>query len=130
VANLTGTLTEWFMGAKKKPQAVPPTPAAPPAPVAEGEQKEIEMESKADETSQNGTGDANGHTRTEQSQGQDEPLLPAPVTSIRQLTFQEKLVKVIGIYWQDLRVRTVTMILILWFTNLVFPHPSDMLTDL
>jgi N-acetylneuraminate 9-O-acetyltransferase len=120
VANLTGTLTEWFMGAKKKPQAVPPTPAAPPAPVTEGEQKEIEMENKTDK-SQNGTSDTNGHTHTEQSQDQDEPLLPAPVTSTRQLTFQEKLVKVIGIYWQDLRVRTVTMILILWFTNLVSP---------
>jgi len=124
VASLTGTLTEWIMGPQKKPQAGPPAPA-PPAPVADGEQKEIEMEAKTDETSQNGISETNGYA----NESQGEPLLPAPVTSTRHLTFQEKLVKVIGIYWQDLRVRTVTMILLLWFINLVRPSLSCLVAD-
>lgn len=123
VASLTGTLTDWIMGAQKKPKAVvPPPPAAAPEPTANGGQKDIEMvETKKDDPSQSTTSDSNGHTHTEQPEDQEEPLLPPPVTSTRNLTFREKLVKVIGIYWQDLRVRTVFMILLLWFTNLVLP---------
>ena len=81
------------------------------------------VETKTDEPSQSSTSDSNGHSHTEPSQDQEEPLLPAPVTSTRHLTFREKLVKVIGLYWQDLRVRTVFMILLLWFTNLVLSSP-------
>jgi hypothetical protein len=113
MGNVTGMITEWIMGSQKKAAPVPtPAPVATPleaVPVADGEKKE-ETDVKADEEVAQ-----NGHTHEEME------LLPPPITSVRALSFNEKLIRVLGIYWQDLRVRTVTIVIFLWFLNLVSP---------
>jgi len=116
VSLVTGTLTDWIMGIKKKPAAPTPAAPAPPAPPAEpvvdGEKEAIEMEKVNGE---------NGKTEEiHPSEDSLEALLPTPVVaSIRQMTFSEKLARVMGIYWEDLRVRFGAMIFGLWFLNLV-----------
>ena len=52
-----------------------------------------------------------------------EHSLPVPVNSIRQLSFGEKLLLVVGIYWEDLRVRIVIIVISLWLLNLVRSPP-------
>src|SRR6202021_790512 len=77
VANVTGTITEWIMGSQKKPTAVPAAAPIEMAPLVEGE-KPAENGVAKDEEPQN------GHTHEEQT-------LPAPVSSVRHLSFSEKL---------------------------------------
>jgi N-acetylneuraminate 9-O-acetyltransferase len=111
MGKVTGSITEWIMGSQKKAApATTPAPVATPlevVSVADGEKKE-ETDVKADEEPA-----PNGHTHEEME------LLPPPVTSVRTLSFNEKLIRVLGIYWQDLRIRTVTIVIFLWFLNLV-----------
>jgi hypothetical protein len=111
VASVTGTITNWIMGNQKKPATVAPVApiaSAPiaPAPAADGE--------KATE---------NDVEKTESpvSPESQEPLLPPPVTSSRELSLNEKLIRVLGIYWEDLGFRTTAIILAFWFINLVQP---------
>jgi hypothetical protein len=110
MANVTGTITEWIMGSQKKtapvPTIAPVVAPAVPVPVVDGEKQEDEVKAE-DEPSQN------GRTHEEME------LLPPPIASVRSLSFGEKLLRVMGIYWQDLRVRTVTIVILLWFLNLV-----------
>lgn len=123
---VTGTLTDWIMGSKKKPAvlpaAVPAPPPPPPAePVEEEEKEAIEMEKVNGE---------NGSTEpSAPAEDSLEALLPTPVVaSVRQMTFSEKLTRVIGIYWDDLRVRFGIMIIGLWFLNLVCYYSLLLLT--
>jgi len=94
MANVTGTITDWIMGLQK---VVPPAPA--PVLVQPAADEKLEDDQVVEEI--------------------DDKELPPPVTSVRQLSFQEKLRRVLGILWEDLRVRTGTIFFVLWIMNLV-----------
>jgi hypothetical protein len=111
VASVTGTITNWIMGNQKKPAAVAPAVPIASAPIAPDPVVDGEKATENDVEK----------TESPVSPESQEPLLPPPVTSLRELSFNEKLIRVLGIYWEDLRFRTIAIILAFWFINLVQP---------
>ena len=109
MASVTGVITEWIMGTQKTYAAVPSTaaPSVAPAVTVEGESEEKQVENGANKEEETALAE-NGHSE-----------LPAPVTSVRRLTFGQKLLRVMAIYWEDLRVRIGAIIFGLWILNLV-----------
>ena len=90
VAAVTGVITGWIMGNQKKQETAPSVAAVALVPLP-----------------------------NEPLSENDESSLPAPVTSVQQLSFSEKLVRVMGLYWEDLRIRTGAITILLWILNLV-----------
>jgi len=105
-AAVISIITEWITGNQKEKLA--PTI---PAPVAPG--------TVANQESQH-EGDAE---KTEPPAG-NESLLHIPVSDIRRLAFGEKLRRVMGLYWKDLRIRTGVIVVSLWLLNLVHSIPA------
>ena len=90
------------MDNQKKVNVAPNVPVVDPAPAAEGDkQNEKDVEKNAAPAEK------------------VESSLPAPVTSIRRLSFNEKLVRVMAIYWDDLRIRMGVIMIFVWILNLV-----------
>ena len=106
MASVTGTITEWIMGNQK---TYVPVPSAP-APVASATERNTASEDEKVE--------GNGVNKEDLSTN-EHAQLPVPVTSVRNLTFGEKLLRVIALLWEDLRVRTGAIIIGLWMLNLV-----------
>jgi hypothetical protein len=133
VSVVTGTITEWVMGSQKKiaPLSVPVV-VFTAASVEDGEKgEEIEMIEKTESPTSQALQVSQALEVSEPSQEEslpseasEEALLPAPVTASQTLTFTEKLVRVLEIYWQDLRIRTAIIFLTLWILNLVPSHPT------
>jgi N-acetylneuraminate 9-O-acetyltransferase len=98
LAAVTGTITDWIIGSQKKTVSSVDVPLVAQLP----EEEKLESGTKEE-----------GEDSVEE--------LPPPVSSVRQLLFQEKLVRVVGILWEDLRVRAGTIIFILWLLNIVPP---------
>jgi len=106
IAAVTGTISEWIAGMQKKVSTrhIPVIALTPPA--MANEEKSCEEAGEKD--------DGDGLVDSESA------LLPLPVSSIRQLSFNEKLVRVAAIYWEDyLGVRIGVVLVSLWFLNIV-----------
>lgn len=104
IAAATGTITEWIMGDQKRQRLTPAVATVAPAPLANGEKQSDDAVEMKDSSVKNGEG-----------------LLPIPVHSIRRLSFGEKLARVLGLYWEDLRLRIGIIVISLWLLNLVCP---------
>jgi len=130
ISVVTGTITEWIMGSQKKVAPLPmPAIVFTAASVEDGEKgEEIEMIEKTESPTSQALQASQASEASEPSQEEslpseasDESLLPAPVTASQTLTFTEKLVRVLEIYWQDLRIRIAIIFLTLWILNLLYP---------
>jgi hypothetical protein len=98
VASVTGTITEWVMGNQKNERLTPVVASV--AREEKDDEVNVEMIELQDEN--------------------DEDSLPVLVNSVRQLSFREKKkLRVMVIYWEDLQVRIVIIVISLWLLNLV-----------
>lgn len=103
VAAVTGTITQWILGNQKKHRVPPVIVVAPVSP-----------------TSLDGKEQNHDDVKTKLLAEIGESSLPVPVNSIRQLSFGEKLGRVMGVYWEDLRLRIGIILISLWLLNWVF----------
>jgi hypothetical protein len=112
IAAVTGTLVEWIMGSQKKisTRHIPIIALTPPASAHEEKTSE-EIGEKDD---------------SDVSVNSESTLLPLPVSSIRQFSFNDKLVRMAAVYWEDdLSVRIGIVSFSLWLLNIVlFLHLS------
>jgi hypothetical protein len=111
IAAVTGTLVDWIMGSQKKisTRHIPIIALTPPA-SAHDEKTSEEIGEKDD---------------SDVSVNSESTLLPLPISSIRQFSFNDKLVRVAAIYWEDdQRVRIGIVLCSLWLLNMVLPPSS------
>jgi N-acetylneuraminate 9-O-acetyltransferase len=105
IAGVTGTIVDWIVETPKIPT---PHIALMPCAIATDENPSEDMIGGRE------------NDDSDDSEQIDSALLPLPASSIRQLSFSEKLVRVAAIHWEnDLKVRIGIVFVSLWFLTIV-----------